>query len=169
MDRVPLLAGTEGSHAGQRYPITADGLVLGRDSTCSVPLQGDGISREHARIFLYNASVWVQDSGSRNGVFVNDKRLTRPKSISPGDVVRLGEHRFTLELAEADEVTGSGLPRVSGAFPTTPTLDQNSGLSIPLNPATAPGDEPAGNSQLLVVLAGLVAVACLAAAAALLL
>ncbi len=169
MDRVPLLAGTEGSHAGQRYPITADGLVLGRDSTCSIRLEGDGISREHARVFLYNASVWVQDSGSRNGVFVNDKRLTRPKSISPGDVVRLGDHRFTLELAESDEMTGSGPPRATGSFPSTPTLDQNLGIRAPLNAGSPSADtEPEGN-QLLLVVAGLVAVAVLAGAVAFLL
>lgn len=166
MDRVPLLSGTEGSHAGKRYPITADGLVLGRDSTCSIPLEGDGISREHARVFLYNASVWVQDSGSRNGVFVNDKRLTRPKSISPGDVVRLGEHRFTLELAEPDEVTGSMSPRATSSFSSTPTLDQTSGLTAPLGEqARLDGDE-SGNNTVIMVVAALVAVAALVGAAA---
>lgn len=123
MDRVPLFTGTDGPHSGQRYPITADGLVLGRDPTCAIHLEGAGISREHARVFLYNASVWVQDSGSRNGVFVNDKRLTRPKSISPGDVVRMGEHRFTLELAEPHEMTSAPLPPKPGAFSSSPTLD----------------------------------------------
>lgn len=169
MDRVPLLAGTEGSHAGQRYPITADGLVLGRDPTCSIHLEGDGISREHARVFLYNASVWVQDSGSRNGVFVNDKRLTRPKSISPGDVVRLGDHRFTLELAESDEVTGSSPQRSTGSFPSTPTLDQTSGITASSGKGPAPETEDSKESRLVFVVAALVAAAALMGAAAFLL
>jgi pSer/pThr/pTyr-binding forkhead associated (FHA) protein len=33
----------------------------------------------------------VQDRGSTNGTFVNGARIDRPRRLTPGDVVRVGE------------------------------------------------------------------------------
>jgi predicted component of type VI protein secretion system len=102
MDKQPVLVGTAGPLTGQAFPITAEGLVLGRDPECDVPLDDPSVSREHARVFLHNAAVWAQDSGSRNGVFVNGKRLVRPKQVSPGAKLGVGDHAFTVELRRLD-------------------------------------------------------------------
>lgn len=128
MDRVPYLTGTAGLLKGRRNVIDAEGLVLGRDPGCSVQIDDPGVSREHARVFLHNGSVWVQDAGSRNGVFVNDKRVVRPKTVSPGDDIRVGDHSFTIELAEAGELPSGPTPppRSKPApyqGPDSPTLD----------------------------------------------
>jgi len=105
MDRIPMLVATRGPLAGKRYPVSSDGLVLGRADSCDVPIPDQGVSREHARVLLHNAAVWVQDSGSRNGVYVNGKRVSRHKQLSPGAELTIGVHAFTLELAA--ELAGS--------------------------------------------------------------
>ena len=103
MDRQPVLVATEGVLSGQAYPITAEGLSIGRDAGCDISLEGDpDVSREHARVFLHNSAVWAQDAGSRNGVFVNGKRLQRPKQVGPGDRLGVGTHEFTVELRRPD-------------------------------------------------------------------
>jgi pSer/pThr/pTyr-binding forkhead associated (FHA) protein len=103
MDRQPVLVVTGGPLVGQSFPITAEGLVLGRDPGCEIALIDDAnVSREHARVFLHNSAVWAQDAGSRNGVFVNGKRLIRPKQVGPGDKLGLGDHAFTVELRRPD-------------------------------------------------------------------
>ena len=136
MDRVPLLTGTQGPQRGNRFAVTAEGVVLGRDPNCAVHIDDDNVSREHARVFLHNASVWVQDSGSRNGVFVNEKRIMRPKSVSPGDAIRIGEHQFTIELVEPGEEPGDPPPPRTTRIPNTPTLHDGAA------PAGAPADGP---------------------------
>lgn len=99
MDRVPLLVATKGPLKGQRYAVNETGLVLGRDDDCDVIIPDVGVSRQHARVILHNAAVWVQDEGSRNGVFVNGKRVVRHRQLSPGSELLIGDHAFTLELA----------------------------------------------------------------------
>ncbi len=101
MDRVPLLVATRGPLSGQRYAVTEAGLTVGRGDICDVVIPDAGVSRQHARVLLHNAAVWVQDEGSRNGVFVNGKRVVRHRQLSPGAEMLIGEHAFTLELAPA--------------------------------------------------------------------
>ena len=123
MDRVPLLTGTQGLRQGDRFTVTAEGLLIGRDPSCSVRIDDAGVSREHARVFLHNASIWVQDAGSRNGVSVNGKRIQRPKTVSPGDDIRVGDHSFTIELVEPGQEPGDLPPPPRDTRPGAPTLD----------------------------------------------
>lgn len=103
MERVPQLVATKGPLKGRRFAITAAGLMVGRDEACDVVIPDAGVSRQHARVLLHNAAVWVQDEGSRNGVFVNGKRVVRHRQLAPGVEMLIGEHAFTLELAMLDQ------------------------------------------------------------------
>ena len=110
MDRQPILVVTKGPIEGARYPIESDGLTIGRDEECAVVLDDSNVSRFHARLVFHNAAIWVQDAGSRNGVFLNGKRVVRHKQLSPGDEMIIGDHVFTLELEMHDapmSLTGS--------------------------------------------------------------
>lgn len=144
MDRVPLLVAVSGPLTGSRYRVTAQGLVLGRAPTCDVAIRDQGVSREHARVMLHNAAVWVQDAGSRNGVSVNGKRITRHKQLSPGARLEIGVHAFTLELVPESEAPPPGRP-VSSALdaaglPDTVELDAPTPLSDSrLGEETVPG------------------------------
>jgi len=72
---------TEGSHE----------LVLGRDAGCAVQLSGSDVSRRHAALRRPSpdARASIVDLDSRNGVFVNGRRVAEA-ALGPGDVVRLG-------------------------------------------------------------------------------
>ncbi len=112
MDRQPVLVATSGPLEGARFPVLADGLSMGRDPECTVVLDDANVSRFHARLVFHNAAIWVQDVGSRNGVFLNEKRVVRHKQFSPGDELVIGEHVFTLEL-ELPEAE----PSLTGSIP----------------------------------------------------
>lgn len=105
MDRIPLLVGVEGMLAGRRFPVTTGGLRLGRDAANEVHIDDTGVSRQHARVLLHNGAVWVQDAGSRNGLFVNGQRVPDHKQVKEGDRIVLGAHTFTIELVESKEPT----------------------------------------------------------------
>lgn len=121
MSRVPMLIATKGPLAGARYAITEEGILVGRDASCTVAIPDSGISRQHARVLLHIGDVWVQDAGSRNGVFVNGKRVTRPKSVGPGDEITVGAHAFTIEVVGTDDEAS-----VSRAAPPLPPVRPNS-------------------------------------------
>lgn len=60
-----------------------------------------GVSRRHARLSRRGAQLYLEDLGSTNGTFVNERRLLpgQPLRIYPGDVVRLGLLRFTFAIS----------------------------------------------------------------------
>jgi hypothetical protein len=64
--------------------------VLGRDPSCDIVINDAKCSRRHAVIEAGPSGLTVRDSGSANGVFVNDRKIDRA-DLNPGDVVRLGE------------------------------------------------------------------------------
>ena len=115
MDRQPVLVVTKGPIEGARYPIEADGLTIGRDEDCSVVLDDSNVSRFHARLVFHNAAIWVQDAGSRNGVFLNGKRVVRHKQLGLGDELVIGDHAFTLDL-EVNEAP----PSLTGSLVNVP-------------------------------------------------
>ncbi len=104
MEPIPVLIGREGLLAGQQWVITADGLRLGREPGNEVRIDDAGISRQHARVLVHNGVVWVQDAGSRNGVFVNGERVPDHKQVTPGDRVVVGNHAFEIGLVAASAV-----------------------------------------------------------------
>ena len=104
MDRVPLLVAVEGPLTGNKYQISPDEeIILGRSEDCSIHIPDSEISRQHASLTLHNAGIWVQDAGSRNGVFINEKRIVRPTELRPGGRLRMGNHSFVLELSEVSD------------------------------------------------------------------
>jgi hypothetical protein len=74
-------------------------LTLGRSSKNDVDLGRDEYaSSEHARLEPRRDGVWLADVGSTNGTYLNGTRLTNPKRLAPGDVVRIGETELRYEL-----------------------------------------------------------------------
>jgi pSer/pThr/pTyr-binding forkhead associated (FHA) protein len=63
-----------------------------------VPLESDEFaSARHARFEPRRDGVWVQDRGSTNGTYVNGTRIERPRRLTSGDIVRVGETDFRYE------------------------------------------------------------------------
>jgi hypothetical protein len=77
---------------GMAFDLNSSALTIGRGGQNDVPLEDDEFaSARHARFEPRRDGVWVQDRGSTNGTFVNGARLERPRRLTPGDVVRVGE------------------------------------------------------------------------------
>jgi len=102
MEQIPVLVVVEGPLKGKEYPLEeGEDNTIGRADSCHVTIPDNDVSRQHARIILHNAAVWVQDDNSRNGVFVNEKRVVRrPLELRPGGRVSIGIHVFELQLQE---------------------------------------------------------------------
>jgi len=85
----------------QAHPLTPDTIVLGRSNEADLMVMGDGVSRNHARIHADEHGYLLTDMESRNGTFLNNKKLQQEVRLSPGDHIRIGE---TI-LVYMDEVT----------------------------------------------------------------
>ncbi|MCG8652646.1 MAG: sigma 54-interacting transcriptional regulator [Pirellulales bacterium] len=69
--------------------------VIGRASSNQIVIRTDQASRRHARIF-WGAGQWMlEDLGSRNGTFLNGKRLEATNSLADGDLIEVGGYAIT--------------------------------------------------------------------------
>jgi FHA domain len=83
---------------GDEWELDSSSLTLGRSSHNDIQLKRDEYaSSSHARFEPRRDGVWVEDIGSTNGTYLNGIRLTRPKRLSSGDVVRIGETELRYE------------------------------------------------------------------------
>jgi len=82
------------------YDLAAPRVSIGRTPDNDLQVRESYISRNHAIIRLGPDSAVIEDLGSRNGVFVNDRRVGR-EVLRDGDIVVLGKARFRFEAGRS--------------------------------------------------------------------
>jgi pSer/pThr/pTyr-binding forkhead associated (FHA) protein len=93
-DRLVVLAPPE--RKGQEFNLGEE-LTVGRASGCGVPLPDDTfVSQLHARVFRRDGSLYVEDLGSTNGTYLNQKKVTAAVPMRKGDKLQIG--RTTMEV-----------------------------------------------------------------------
>jgi hypothetical protein len=73
-----------------------DELVVGRQSSCDIVLNGPYVSRRHARLVFRDGNWIIQDLTSTNGTEVNGVTVGRLK-LCPGDELAIGTHRLMID------------------------------------------------------------------------
>lgn len=78
--------------------ITGEDLTIGRSHDCTIQITDDTeISRFHCSVQRYSdGSYWLLDTASKNGTFLNGKRvLNEETKLNSGDVIRVGRTKLT--------------------------------------------------------------------------
>jgi len=100
--------------SGRRFPLAGgQSWAIGRGDGCAVQLDSRSVSRLHALIQRREAGDYsLVDLGSRNGSFVNGRRVSLPTVLNDQDRLVLGDQelvfRNTAPLAGATPGAGSG-------------------------------------------------------------
>ncbi len=173
-----------GPTPGKTYPIDQEELILGRDLANEIAISDPEVSRRHARFFVKNDNIHVEDLGSTNGTFLNGERISSPQQLRFGDVLTLGESIvLVFEKAgydpDATIVTTRGEQTVQGSWEPQgyqPPPDQaayQKGQSSPQAPArrpqksssiTEPEEKKGGlPSWLIIMIIAIVVIACVIA------
>ncbi|MCD0458348.1 FHA domain-containing protein [Roseiconus lacunae] len=102
-----------GSHEGVEIPVNGEKFLIGRSESCQLRPKSDSISRKHCIIVIRDGRVLIQDLKSRNGTYVNEKRLPsdRAKILSAGDHIKLGKLEF--EIVVEHGLKGAKKPEVT--------------------------------------------------------
>ncbi len=110
-----------------------DRLRIGRCRDNDLTFEGsDKLSRYHAEIFVADGKLRVRDLGSRNGTWVNDKRIPKETTVDSADVLRLGDGGPAIRVSLVDP---QGQKRPG---PETTLVE------MPAKAAPAPAARPAG-------------------------
>jgi hypothetical protein len=88
--------------------LTAEGLLIGRDAGGgSWRLADPDVSGKHAQI-TYSADYGrhrLRDLGSKNGTFLDGRRIAEPEALENGSVIRVGRSLIVYECLEIDPRT----------------------------------------------------------------
>lgn len=90
-----------------RFVLDAGENELGRDSGVAVRIDHPSVSRRHARISIGPSRVVLEDLGSRNGTYVDGRRIETATEIGDGAIVGLGPILVTFVMLTASATTQS--------------------------------------------------------------
>jgi hypothetical protein len=71
-----------------------DEAILGRATTADVRIEDSFASSAHARVFPRGQSMFVEDLGSTNGTYLNERQLQAPEQLRTDDTIRIGETEY---------------------------------------------------------------------------
>ncbi len=93
------LVGVKGSLEGKRFALDRQPITFGRGEDNDVVLPSEDASRVHAELRAEHGAIILEDRGSRNGTWVNGKRVTLHQ-LRPGDEIEIGNEVFRFEATD---------------------------------------------------------------------
>ena len=87
-----------GSHAGKEIRIPIAHFFIGRGEECHLRPASDLISRKHCALLVEEHRVVLQDFGSKNGSYVNGRRVEGSWVLESGDILQIGPLQFEVLL-----------------------------------------------------------------------
>src|SRR5690606_11238159 len=173
--QIPTIAGGRGRRPSSRAPGRADegamsGLVvdllfqgklvrtvsfdrpvlrIGRMRENDIVVDNLAVSRFHARLHLDAGRVFLEDGGSENGSWVNDRRVRGRIEVAPGDRIAIGKHELRVRSRQLGEASLDDAPTAppevlrSGPWDARDTYVAGPETAVQLRPASvAPPSEP---------------------------
>jgi serine phosphatase RsbU (regulator of sigma subunit) len=102
------LVAIAGATPGKRAEIGEAPVSIGRNAQQTLVFPDDPeMSRLHARVSLAGGTVIVEDMGSTNGTFVDDRRVAGTTMLREGNVLRVGQQLLKYERRSRSDVARS--------------------------------------------------------------
>ncbi len=97
-----MLSGNLTPHAPlQRVVVATQPFTVGRDPENSLHLANPTISRRHAELLIAGSDLLVRDLASRNGTYLNGRRVRNYERLQGGDMLQFGAAIFTVHPHDA--------------------------------------------------------------------
>ncbi len=86
------LQAIDGPMKNEYFIIKSDqSFIIGRSKKANVCIPQDPyVSRIHAKVLLHNGKMIIEDTGSKNGTYLNDQLLNGKKDLKIGDEIKIG-------------------------------------------------------------------------------
>lgn len=94
----------------QELDLVPGRTILGRDPECPISFDDSLVSRCHAEIHVSDEGCMLIDLGSKNGVWVNGRRIVAPCMLRSNDRIRLGRDELVVLHGVVDELATSERP-----------------------------------------------------------
>ncbi|HDQ13230.1 MAG TPA: FHA domain-containing protein [Sediminispirochaeta sp.] len=84
-------------------PIYKRRFSIGRGTDRDLILSTAGVSRRHACVYRDGNDLYIEDSDSRNGTFLNGARIEGRRLLHHGDILQIGGYEFSICYQEPGE------------------------------------------------------------------
>ncbi|MBA4417075.1 MAG: hypothetical protein C0392_04075 [Syntrophus sp. (in: bacteria)] len=84
---------------GEVHKIMSHDVTLGRDEGCHIMIHDETVSMKHLRVHIIHGKCSVEDCGSKNGTWVNHKRIDRI-FLRSGDKIVIGNTELLFTIHE---------------------------------------------------------------------
>jgi pSer/pThr/pTyr-binding forkhead associated (FHA) protein len=139
------------SAEGKRLVGQDTDVIIGRSIDCTLRMEGDmsmAVSRRHARIFYSGWKICIEDAGSRNGTWLNRKRVQGPTVIERGDVIEFGAGGPSLTVEDIGLVPADSTRKSRTDLPVPAEADPNEAFMSELpTPAPRPAARASGDKR----------------------
>jgi len=105
-----------GMHVSDAY-ISEASCSIGKDPESDVVLHSWRIERQHARLAIEDAGLFVQDMSGRGGTRVNGKRVEKYGPLSPEDIIEIHDYRLQVTHRQAKAASAEVTSAASGGPP----------------------------------------------------
>ncbi|MCP3852399.1 MAG: FHA domain-containing protein [Gammaproteobacteria bacterium] len=90
----------------QEFVLDKKDITIGRTSNNDIAIDNLAISGHHATVHGSGDGAVLEDMGSTNGTFVNDKKVSHC-NLNNGDIIGIGKHQILFFQDAASRVSGS--------------------------------------------------------------
>ena len=100
----------QATNTSEQHEVRGQSVTIGRSPECTIqimPEQGASVSRTHAEIGIRDGGVMLFDLGSRNGTFLNGRRLEGAQPVVKNDLIMLGSGGPTFSVEDLHIVRAS--------------------------------------------------------------
>jgi len=139
-----------------RAELETERVALGRAQASDIVIADTHCSSCHAFIERVGEDFVIRDAGSKNGTFVNRRRLEGPAVLSPGDEIGLGSTFLTFDRPKMPQVSIVDAPAsatdASAVVPYRTILERTSATDARTGLVTGAGDIREENQNLQVMI-----------------
>ncbi|MCB9063315.1 MAG: GGDEF domain-containing protein [Halobacteriovoraceae bacterium] len=75
---------------GTMFDLVDPEISVGRSANTTIPLEFQGVSRKHLELIENNGEYVLQDCGSKNGTYLNNKKVEQAIKLGRGDIIKIG-------------------------------------------------------------------------------
>jgi pSer/pThr/pTyr-binding forkhead associated (FHA) protein len=118
--------------SSKSFSLLGNPTIIGRQRDCNLRIPVVSVSKKHCRIRQVDGALKICDLGSRNGTFLDNKRLSKEEvDVQAGSSLRIGPVMFLFQI------DGKPEKLVPPKFPAKKTLKAEE----PQQPQAAPAPE----------------------------
>ena len=84
-----IVTGRSNEKPYTKFALNEQQYVIGRGEDCDITLDQPAVSRHHARVYYYNDRYVIEDTGSRNGIFLNGIKIRGSAYLNEKDIIQI--------------------------------------------------------------------------------